>query len=155
VAKEIPSGYDVEIVNANFSYNRSANTRFTWKFSSKYLYTESSFENPNIVFQGEGGYPLFYGNKITFTWKFNIRTIKNDLSPFFDNFGDLDTILSTLNHRLATTDFEISYNNWTIVIKNNVLRLEFNNWQITFLNYNWRRLVTSPIPISSLDGLFE
>ncbi|MDR0771943.1 MAG: hypothetical protein LBF15_02595, partial [Candidatus Peribacteria bacterium] len=29
VAKEIPSGYDVEIVNANFSYNRSANTRFT------------------------------------------------------------------------------------------------------------------------------
>jgi hypothetical protein len=29
VAKEILSGYDVEIVNAKFSYNRSANTKFT------------------------------------------------------------------------------------------------------------------------------
>jgi hypothetical protein len=119
------------------------------------LYTESSFENPSIVFQGEGGYPLFYGNKIIFTWKFNIKNIKNDLSPFFDNLEDLDTILSTLNNRLATTDFDISYNNWTVTIKNNVLRLEFSNWQIMFLNYNWKRLVTSSIPISSLDALFE
>ncbi len=149
--------YKVQVKESRVSYTEW-NTKYYWLFGWEYNFLpDHSFVNPYIIFQDEKWNNLLNWNTINLIWKYPIIEIKDELIKVFEKYNDISYILTNLNNKFYTREFEIRYqkNINAYFIENEDINLIIQWDEIKTLRYKWENYTKQKTNIRDINNILK